>query len=633
MTKPRPWPTVVTAAIATLLFTAAAGAQTYVDSEFLAARVGDGSLPPVEQRLPETPRVVSGDAIGKHGGDMRMALSGSRAARLLTVYGYSRLVAYNTDLDIVPDILEDVVVEEGRSFTFKLRAGHRWSDGHPFSTEDFRYWWEDVANNNELSPFGPPAFLNIDGEWPTVEIIDDLTIRYSWGNPNPFFLPRLAAPRPPFIYRPAHFMRKFHGDHADPEELKALQRKFRVRGWAPLHNSLDNMYDNDNPDLPTLQPWQNTVRPPSQQFVFERNPYFHRVDPEGQQLPYIDRVIVNTADGKLIPAKVGAGETDLQARNLFMSHYTFLRQAQDREGYKTHLWDAAQGARIALFPNLNHKDAVWRDLFRDVRFRRALSLAIDRDEINDIIYFGLGTPANNSVLPLSPLFDEAYQAAWTEFDPDTAEQLLDDIGLTEFNNDGIRLLPDGRPLEIVVETAGESTEQVDVLELIHDTWIDVGIKLFTRPAQPEVFRNRIFAGETQMSVSAGADNGIPTADMSPAEFAPTEQVQYQWPKWGQWFESSGQVGEAPDIPAAERLAELNASWRTAADTAAREAIWHEMLEIYTDNVFVVGIVCCTKQPVVVSNTLRNVPEEAVYSWDPGAHFGVYLPDTFFFDVP
>ena len=229
-------------ALTALLSTAA---QSYTGSDFLADRVAAGSLPAVAERLPATPRVVSGDAIGKHGGDMRMVLSGARAARLLTVYGYSRLVAYNTDLEIVPDILEDVVVEDGRSFTLKLRGGHRWSDGEPFTTEDFRYWWEDVANNDELSPFGPPAFLNVDGEWPTVEIIDDLTIRYAWSKTNPFFLPRLAAPRPPFIYRPAHFMRQFHTAHASAEDLDALQRKHRVRGWAPLHNSLDNMYDNE----------------------------------------------------------------------------------------------------------------------------------------------------------------------------------------------------------------------------------------------------------------------------------------------------------------------------------------------------------------------------------------------------
>ena len=604
----------------------AATAQTYTQSPYLA----DAGLPAVAERLPATPRVVTDREIGRYGGDMRLIMASSRDTRMMTVYGYARLVGFNTDFDIVPDMLASVDIEEGRIFTLKLRAGHKWSDGAPFTTEDLRYWWEDIANNPDLSPFGPPVFLKVEGEWPTVEVIDETTIRYSWSKANPFFLPRLAAPRPAFIYRPSHFLKRYHAAHASKESLDKLQRKHRIRGWAPLHNSLDNLYRNDNPDLPTLQPWRNTIKPPSQQFIFVRNPYFHRVDEIGQQLPYIDRIVMNIASGKLIPAKVGAGEADLQARNLFMTHFTFLRQAEEREGYETRLWHNGKGAQVALFPNLNHKDPVWRDLFRDVRFRRALSLAIDRDEINDAIYLGLSQPANNTVLPQSPLFEAEYQQAWTEYDPELANDLLDEMGLDQRNKDDIRLLPNGEPLEIVVETDGEATEQVDVMELVHDTWLDIGVKLFTRPSQSDIFRNRIFAGETQIAVAAGADNGIPTADMSPAEFAPTEQTQYQWPKWGQFFETSGQAGEAPDLPEAQRLFSLYEDWRVATSTPEREEIWHEMLSLYTDQVYSIGIVCCTRQPVVVSEKLRNVPEEAMYNWDPGAHFGIFLPDTFYF---
>ncbi len=160
-----------------------------------------------------------------------------------------------------------------------------------------------MANDDLLAPFGPPPFMLVDGLPPTVEIIDPQTIRYSWPSANPFFLPQLAAPRPGFIYRPAHYMRQFHVNHADPAQLERLVAASRRRDWGALHNALDNLYDNDNPELPTLQPWVNTVRPPSQRFVFERNPYFHRIDSTGQQLPYIDRIIVTVSDGSLIPAR------------------------------------------------------------------------------------------------------------------------------------------------------------------------------------------------------------------------------------------------------------------------------------------------------------------------------------------
>ena len=228
--------------------------------------------------------------------------------------------------------------------------------------------------------------------------------------------PALAGPRPPFIYRPAHYLKQFHAAYADPDALAALIKKRRMRGWAPLHNSQDNLYDMDNPALPTLQPWVNTIRPPAQQFVFVRNAFFHRVDKAGNQLPYIDRVLMNISDGKLIPAKASAGEIDLQARNLFMSHFTFLKQSEKQEGFRTLLWDTALGARIALYPNLHIADPEWRKIFRNRDFRHALSLAIDREEINEVIYFGLATPSNNTVLPQSPLFREEFQTKWADFD-------------------------------------------------------------------------------------------------------------------------------------------------------------------------------------------------------------------------
>jgi peptide/nickel transport system substrate-binding protein len=143
-----------------------------------------------------------------------------------------------------------------------------------------------------------------------------------------------------------------------------MARENGQRNWAALHNLLDNQYRNDNPDLPQLDPWINTTRAPSDRFVFVRNPYYHRVDAEGRQLPYVDRVIMNIADGKIIPAKAGSGEVDLQARNLRFDNYTFLRSAQKRYGYQTRLWRTGLGSQVALYPNMNARDPVWRSTGR-----------------------------------------------------------------------------------------------------------------------------------------------------------------------------------------------------------------------------------------------------------------------------
>jgi peptide/nickel transport system substrate-binding protein len=590
--------------------------------------VGSGGVragPPVEPAVVDVPKV------GEQGGSLRMLVSNTRDTRLLVVYGYARLMAYDTELNLVPDILEDIEVEGGRVFTMRLRDGHRWSDGAPFTTEDFRYWWEDVATNEQLSPIGPPIELQVDGEWPEVGILDERHLRYSWSKPNPFFLPALAGARPMFIYAPAHYLKQFHERYADPDELARLVEADRARDWAQLHGRRDRMYRFDNPDLPTLQPWVLKNSPPASRFVAERNPYFYRVDEEGQQLPYIDRVLLDVVDSRLIPVKTGAGETDLQARGLAFEDYAFLKQREDQSDLRTMLWQTARGAHLALYPNLNAKDEVWRELFRDVRFRRALSLGIERDDINQTFYFGLALGGNNSVLPRSPLYKPEYRYEWAEYDLELANRLLDEIGLTERDAEGIRLLPDGRPMDLIIETAGESDEETDVLQLVQENLLELGIQVYVKPLQRQVLRNRIFAGETLMALWFGLENGIPSADMSPHEFAPTSQQQYQWPKWGQYFETGGKAGAPPDLPEAERLLELFDAWRQAPTTEARREIWHQMLEIYSEQVYTIGIIAGVPQPVVADQDLRNLPEEAIFNWEPGAQFGIYRPDTFWFE--
>jgi len=600
---------------------------------FFAEAVAAGSLPPVDERLPAVPRVVptsESRSLGTYGGDWRMLINRIKDTRLLVVFGYARLVAYDTSLAFVPDILRSYEVEDGCIFTFRLRPGHRWSDGAPFTAEDFRYWWEDVATNPVLSPSGPPTTMLVDGRPPVFEVLDDTTVRFSWDRPNPDFLPALASASPLFIYRPAHYMKRFHAAYTDQASLDALAAERSLPGWASLHNDLDDLYKFDDPDLPTLQPWRITNEPPAQRFVGERNPYFHRVDAQGRQLPYMDRVLMDVVDGKLVPLKSWAGESDLQARGLAFSDYTFLKEGEDHKDYDVRLWRTVRGSQLALYPNLNVRDPVWRELLRDVRFRRALSLAINRHEINQVIYYGLGIEGQNTVIPASPLFEPAYRSAWTTFDLDQANALLDAVGLVERDSQGIRLLPDGRLLQIIVESAGEDAEEADVLELIHDSWLEIGVKLYTKPMQREVLRNRVFAGETVMAIWFGLENGVPTPSMSPAEFAPTTQQLLQWPMWGQFHETGGTSGEAIDMAEPARLMELYGNWRAAADDEGRRAAWEEILRLHAEGVYSIGLVAGTLQPVVVTGRLNNVPVEGIFNWDPGSQFGMYLPDTFYY---
>ncbi len=611
-----------------------AGTPTPVEGVFWKTEVDAGNLPPIEERLPSEPLVVDlaakGRDFGTPGGTLRTMVTRSKDIRQMVVYGYARLVGFDENYEIVPDLLESFENEGNRKFTLHLREGHKWSDGSPFTSEDFRYWWEDVANNELLSPSGPPDFLIVEGSTPKVSFPDETTVVFEWDDPNPNFLQSLAQARPPFIYRPSEFLKQYHEKFADADELAFQVEDARVKSWAALHNKLDNLYKFDNHKLPTLQPWLNASSGKKIRHNFVRNPYYHRIDSKGVQLPYIDVVEMEIVAPGLVAAKTNAGETDLQGRGLAFRDASILKKGEKGGDYKTLLWKTGVASQIAIYPNLNFADDAWREVLRDVRVRRALSLAIDRKTINQALYFKLAQPGAMSVLPASPFYDEENAKAWAQFDVELANSLLDEAGLTERDKNGIRLLPDGRPMELIIETAGERQEVENALQIVTDTWREIGVALVMRPLDRDILRNRVFAGNTMASVWFGWDDGIPQNHTSPAYLAPTDQVFLAWPKWGQHYQTGGEAGEPPDLPEAQRLMELAHDWEVATTDEQRQTAWSEMLKIHADQLYAIGILNGAPQPIVVSNRLRNVPEQAMWAWEPGAHFGIHRPDEFFF---
>lgn len=617
-------------------FASAASAQpTPKESLFWANEVIAGNMLPVAERLPDMPLIVDmaakGRETGVQGGLLRTLVSRAKDIRQMVPFGYARLVGYGADYQLQADILAGFEIEEGRKFTLHLRPGHRWSDGKLFTSEDFRYWWENVANNIDLTPSGPPDFLRVEGEYPTVSFPDATTVIYEWSKPNTAFIPTLAMARPPFIFRPAHYLKDYHLDFTSMEVLTPMMAKMRVRSWAAAHNKLDNMYKFDNPMLPTLQPWMSASVGGNRRFMFARNPFYHRIDSEGTQLPYIDLVEMTVVGAGLIAAKANAGEVDLQARGLAFRDISMLKKGEfDGGTYRTLLWANGAASQIAIYPNLNYTDPVWRKVLRDVRFRRALSLSIDRRMINRALYFGLGVEGGMTVLSQSPFYSEENLLAWAVLDLERANKLLDEMGLTERTKDGIRKLPDGRPLQIVIETAGERIEVENALQIITDTWREIGVSMIMRPYGRDTLRRRVYSGVSMASVWYGWDNGIPVLASSPAYLAPREQEFFAWPKWGQYYQTGGDTGEAPDMDAPLRLLQLSQDWEYAMDDSTRRAIWEEMLSIHAQQVFAIGVLAEAPQPVVVSSDLRNVPVDAIWAWEPGAQFGVHRPDEFFF---
>ena len=595
---------------------------------------GRAQAPVPEVSLPEAPLVVDpaarGRRLGRQGGTVRTLIARARDVRYLSVYSYTRLVGYDADLTLRPDVLEEVEVARGR-FTLRLRAGHRWSDGAPFTADDFRYYWEDVANARELSPGGPPDFLMVDGKPPAVDFPDPRTIVYAWERPNPRFLPALAAPRDPLIYRPAHYLKAFHPRYAGREAVEALAKAQKLRSWAALHNRMDDNFELNNPDCPTLQPWVPRTRSPAARFVFARNRHYHRVDTAGTRLPYVDSITMDVASTGLLVAKTNAGEADLMFRGLSMSDIPSLREGERAHRYRTHLWPLARGSELALYPNLTTLDPAWRALNRDPRYRQALSFAIDRRTLNNTLLFGLGTEGNDTIVPESPLFSAELRTLHATYDPDQASCLLDAAGLSRRDGSGIRLMPDGRPVEIMVESDGEASLILDGLLLVTEFWREVGLRLVVKPQERTNLRRRSVAGLTVMVAAQGLDLAVPTAIMPPTELSPVQPDHYSWPRWSLNLESRGTSGEPCDVPAVQTLIDLDRQWRDTSDVERQAEIWRTMLRSHAENQWVIGTVAGALQPVVGADRLANLPDRALYSWEPTAMIGVQRPDEFFWD--
>jgi peptide/nickel transport system substrate-binding protein len=618
-----------------LLALAGANVARADEPPILASQVAQGLLPPMAKRIPEHPFVTAfegrGRNLGRYGGSLRSLIAKARDVRFVSVYSYARLVGYDERLSLVPDILERFENFENRVFTLTLRSGHRWSDGAPFTSEDFRFYWDDIALNRDLSPQGPPAALLVDGELPRFEVLDEHRVRYSWSKPNPLFAPMLARPRPVYIYAPAHYLKRFHAAYTDAAELQTIVAREKLRSWAALLNRRNDPDDYGNPDMPTLAAWNVKTAAPANRFVFERNPYYHRVDPSGRQLPYIDRLVFDIASTSLFAAKANAGEVDLLARGLTIADIPILKEGEPYHNYNTLIWSTGRGSAYALYPNLNTNDRAWRDLVRDVRFRRALSLGIDRTLINNALAFGLGVPGNNTVMEQSPLFRPELRSAWARHDPVEARRLLLELGLRERRFDPVLRLPDGRRAEIVVEFDGEDPGMSDAVELIGENLADIGLKIVAKPQDRSVLRRRAYSGQTLMSAAPGLDNALPTAEMPPFELAPTQQDRLSWPKWGQHFETGGSIGEAPDMAEAATALELARQWLSSQSEEGQQRAWRALLDINADQVWSIGTIAGAPHPIVVSRDLRNVPRDGLYSWEPGALIGLYRMDEFYFD--
>jgi peptide/nickel transport system substrate-binding protein len=602
------------------------GGMTYKEAPELAAKVAAGELPPVEERLPADPLVVEPyESIGVYGGTWHMGMRGGTDDALLRrTVAYQSLVRWTPDWSgIVPDVAESwEASEDGTEYTFHLRPGMKWSDGVAFNADDVLFWYEDIVLNDDITP-NKPSWMITGGELGVVEKIDDYTVKFSFSAPNGLLLQRLCTPDgiAPVSF-PKHWLMNYHQNYVDQATLDAMVKDAGLESWDQLFlargGTINQGVQWQNADFPTLYPWmvETPQTPEGTQLVLTRNPYFFKVDPEGNQLPYLDKVVYNYAgsDVEALVLQALNGEIDMQDRHIATNdNKAVFFDNMDAGGY--HFFETIPSSmnQMMISLNLTHPDPVKREIFQNKDFRIGLSYAINRQELIDLVFVGQGEPWQGAPSPTSPFYNEQLAKQYTEYDVDKANEYLDKAGYAARDSDGYRLGPDGNRISFVVEVTEVNTAQVDMMEVIVGYWQAVGIDAQFRSED----RSLMYANKDANLHDAavwGGDGGLDVI-LEPRYYFPFSNESLYAEAWQYWYTSPDyDLAEEP-VAAAKRQMELYDQLKSTGDLAQQTALMEEILQIAADEFWVMGVALPGPGYGIVKNDFHNVPASFPNAWN------------------
>ena len=561
---------------------------SFSEAPMLQAMVAAGEIPPLAERLPEDVLVIQpAQEVGQYGGTWREAVVS--AGNYSNRYGWEYLVAYAPDMrELFPNLLKGWdASDDGISFILHLRKGVRWSDGVPFTADDLLFYWDDIALNTELSP-SPPAKLMRAGQPGVMKKIDDYTVEISFTQPYGIFIETLARWRPN-PYAPMHYLKDFHASYTSKDELDKKVKAEGLDNWPALFQAKKGGSSEfwAMPERPTITAWlaQNSIT--EMIHVLERNPYYYKVDTEGKQLPYIDRMERTTVtDPETALLKLFAGEADyLSMRAYGVDSFSLAADYQEQGNYRLvrFIWTPESRGNIGF--NMSHKDPILRELFNDKQFRIALSLAINREEINAVLYQGLAEVSNASLMEGPPFHGENLFKKHLEFNPDKAARILDQLGLKERDGEGYRLRPDGERLRLSIIIPNWYSKEVEIAEMIKGHWQDAGIQLATKPISGRQLVPTWKTGDFDLDMVAMTRGGRPINPLFYADFVPISSWYVPNPAWSQWFRTQGAEGDEPPADL-KRVMALRERALGEPDEAERLALTLEMAKIMEDNFWV-----------------------------------------------
>jgi peptide/nickel transport system substrate-binding protein len=606
----------------------------YHESPMLADMVAAGTLPPVAERLPTSPQVVTpAKEVGQYGGDMRVGFTGTNPGwgGLWFIAGWENLVSWAPDFSgVVPNIAESwEVSDDVRSYTFHLREGLKWSDGAPFTSDDVMFYIEDVLFNEELSVGGPVAdWLPRDGNTEfRAEKVDENTFTFHFANPYGTFLYNIATWGGRHItFFPKHWASQFHATY-NPDVQALVEAEQGVENWVGLFNKKvsgptddTNNYWN-NLDRPLMFPWVPTsVLGGGTQMTMARNPYYWKVDTEGNQLPYIDTI-------------TGVSYQDDEARTLAMINgdvdYVKDPGTNNRILYFDAIADGAplttstpsgDGANInSIHFNRNTQDPVLAEIFANKDFRIGMSHAINRQEIDEIINFGMGRPAQIGPLESSPLYNEQLAYQYTEYDLDLANQHLDMV-IPDRGADGYRLRPDGQPLNIVYTVSnslGYGTNWVQIAELLIGYWDEVGVKVQLNSIANEVFTEQFEQNNLEMTMYTAEGGAGLTPILDPRYYVPGSYFGLFGNGWYFWLV---EASDAVQVPMPDDIKAVYDLFQEVGQQTTQEAQiekMKEVLQIAADEFWVLGLTRPAPDYQVYNVRLGNFPDEWIKGWNEG----------------
>jgi peptide/nickel transport system substrate-binding protein len=595
----------------------------------LDALVADGTLPPVEERVPLEPLVIQPlEGIGTYGGTLRRGFTGPGDDENGNRYvSGDKLVFWDyTGTEFRPALAKSwEFTDDDRVFTIKLRQGHKWSDGAPFTADDFVFWYEDIYLNKDLVPV-PHASFAINGKQGRIEKVDETTVSFIFDEPYPLFLTILGGTT--FMgsghmtnrgfhggsYAPAHFLKQFHPKYTAQADIDQMATEANVEDWIALFR-LKNQWSL-TPELPVLGPWVTTSPVNTPNWVMERNPFYYEVDTEGNQLPYLDGIQMTLAENlEVLNLRAIAGEYDLQERHTDIAKLPVFLENMEQGNYSVHLDPGAYGSDATL--QINHSydaDPEVAKWLQTADFRRALSMGIDRDQLNETFWLGVGSPgsvAPDPSVPQSP--GEEWRTKWATLDVEQANQLLDEIGLTEKDGEGFRMRTDGNGrlrLEVFA-ISGAFVPFPRIAQTIAQHWQAIGIQLDVSELERNLGMTRMRNNEHQIFM--WANDGSELIYAFPRHAMPIDPAEAMMgPLIARWFVTNGEEGVAPpeQMLAAFDLYNQASSQTIEESNKTAQEIW----KILVDNVFSIGTVGVSPAVMgirIVKNTMGNIPARQV----------------------